>query len=383
MKLTLTDKFIASAKAGTYFDDKVPGLHLRVTAGAKGWSLIFTAGGKRARMALGKYPATTLAQARARALEAHAELDAGNDPRRVAGAGVATVADLIERYVAKRVSTFKRAKEAERRLRVDVLPIIGDVKLAELHRRDAIRVIDAIQARGARSAADRVLTDMCAMTAWAVSRGELDHDPFAGIKHEQFAERDRVLSEEEIRALWAEWPAVLPAPVAAALKLALVTGQRIGEITGMTSEELDLKRNVWTLPADRSKNGHAHAVPLTELAVELIGNPPRGRVFARDLDHLPQTVYRFKDKFTVKGWTPHDLRRTCCTQLAELGVAPHVIGHVVNHRTTTKAGVTNAIYNRYDYASEKRGALELWASRLQAIIAGGAAEVIPMRRQEA
>jgi integrase len=382
MKLTLTDKFVTSAKPGTYFDDKVAGLHLRVTAGAKGWSLIFTApgGGKRTRMALGKYPATTLAQARARALEAHAELDAGNDPRGVVTAGVANVGDLIERYIAKRASTFKCAKETARRLRVDVLPIIGDVKLAELHRRDAIRVIDAIQDRGSRAAADRTFTDLHAMIAWAVSRGELDLNPLAGIKHETFKERERVLSEDEIRTSWAEWPAVLPAAVATALKLALVTGQRIGEITGMTTDEIDLGRKVWTIAAARSKNGHAHTVPLSGFAIELIGTPGDGRVFPYALDHLPQTVYRFKGKLSVKGWTPHDLRRTCCTKLAEIGIAPHVIGHVVNHRSTTKAGVTATVYNHYDYGAEKRDALELWANRLQAILAGDAAKIIPMRR---
>jgi integrase len=218
------------------------------------------------------------------------------------------------------------------------------------------------------------------MVAWAVSRGELDLNPLAGIRHEDFAARERVLSEDEIRTLWAEWPAVLPAAVATALKLALVTGQRIGEVTGMMADELDLERKVWNIPAARSKNGHAHTVPLSELAIELIGTPTDGRVFPYSLDHLPQTVYRFKNKLSVKGWTPHDLRRTCCTKLAEIGIAPHVISHVVNHRTATKAGVTNAVYNRYSYASEKRDALELWANRLQAILAGDAAKIILMRR---
>jgi integrase len=267
-------------------------------------------------------------------------------------------------------------------LRVDVLPIIGNVKLSELHRRDAVRVIDAIQDRGARSAAARTFTDLHAMVAWAVSRGELDLNPLTGVERETFKPRRRLLEADEIRTLWHEWSLMLPASVAVALKLALVTGQRIGEVTGMTDDELELDRCVWTIPAERSKNDHAHEVPLSSTAMELIGHRGHGshsRVFPSELGHLPQTIYRFRQRFSVQDWSPHDLRRTFASHLAGLGIAPHVIGHCLNHRTTTKAGITNAVYNQYSYAREKRQALELWADHLQAIIAGDAVKIVPMR----
>ena len=79
------------------------------------------------------------------------------------------------------------------------------------------------------------------------------------------------------------------------------------------------------------------------------------------------------------GWTAHDLRRTALTKMAELGVAPIVLGHIANHRTTTKAGMTLGVYVHHAYEGEKRQALKLWADRLQGIISGGA-EVVALRR---
>ena len=69
--------------------------------------------------------------------------------------------------------------------------------------------------------------------------------------------------------------------------------------------------------------------------------------------------------------------------MAELGVSPIVLAHVINHRSVTKAGVTLAVYSHYDYAKEKREPLELWADHLAGIVGGGAAKVLPMRRGQA
>ena len=87
------------------------------------------------------------------------------------------------------------------------------------------------------------------------------------------------------------------------------------------------------------------------------------------------------NQFKLDHWTPHDCRRTVLTKMAELGVPPIVLGHIANHRTTTRAGVTLAVYVQHAYEREKREAMELWAGRLQAIIAGGAAKVVAIRRK--
>jgi integrase len=81
----------------------------------------------------------------------------------------------------------------------------------------------------------------------------------------------------------------------------------------------------------------------------------------------------------MERWTAHDLRRTALTKMAELGVVPIVLGHIANHRTTTRAGVTLGVYVQHAYEQEKRAGLELWADRLQGIISG-AGKVIAIRK---
>ena len=154
----------------------------------------------------------------------------------------------------------------------------------------------------------------------------------------------------------------------------------------MTTGELDLKKRVWTIPAGRAKNKREHSVPLSDLAVALIkealADAIDDRVFRLPEHRVNKYVSNYKRKFPVTGWTAHDLRRTCCTKMVELGVSPLTVGHIANHLSTTKAGMTLGVYVQYSFDKEKREALELWANRLAAIVSGGAAKVIPMRAHE-
>jgi integrase len=393
-KLDLSDRLIATMKAEgaaiDLFDAKTKGLNLRIApSGMKTWFLVYTSpkDGKRARVALGHYPATPLARARALAIETCGLVEAGEDPRdrdKAAGTGAMTVAMLIEIYIARHSIKIKTGRELARRLRGDVLPVIGNVKLADLHRRDVQRVLDPIEDRGSQSSAAKAAGDIHAMIKWAVARGDLDQDPLAGMKAQRASKpRERYLEPEEISALWQAWPSALPAPVASALKLAIVTGQRIGEVAGITLDELDLAKAVWNLPADRSKNGMAHTVPLSDMALELIAEARpaaiNGRLFRFNTQRVANLINQRRDRIPVEHWAAHDLRRTVCTHLAMLGVSPLIIGAIVNHRTQTKAGVTLGTYVRYDYAREKREALELWADRLAGIVGGSAAKVVSLR----
>jgi len=154
--------------------------------------------------------------------------------------------------------------------------------------------------------------------------------------------------------------------------------------------EIDLRTRVWTIPSARSKNKHTHTVPLSAAAIPVIEearSDARGDVLFPDdagkgslrADAVSKTITKAQERIGIAHWTAHDLRRTAVTGMAQLGVAPIVLGHVINHRSVTKAGVTLAVYAHYNYAKEKREALELWAERLAGIVGTGAA-VIPMRR---
>jgi len=248
-------------------------------------------------------------------------------------------------------------------------------------------VLDPIKERASPAMAGKVYADLRAMFRWAVARGYLDQSPVAGMEEDDGSKaRTRFLTEEEIAAVR---PALsmLKAPVAMALKLALVTGQRIGEICGMTESELDLPKSLWIIPAERSKNGEAHTVPLSDMATELIAEARstaiNGRLISRSSEAVAQALLHKIDRLPVSDWTAHDLRRTVCTHLAKMGVPPLHIGAVVNHRQVTKGGVTLGVYVQYDYGKEKRQALELWADRLDAIIKQIDFKIIPLRGVEA
>jgi integrase len=414
-QVALTERFCSTTKptkARTdYFDVTVPGLALRITKdGHRSWSFIFTSprDGKRARATIGTYPATSLAAARGKALEARGHVQAGDDPRLVlAGQATAgmTVAGLVDAYLADPEKAALRSKaEIERRLRKNVVPIIGAVKLAELRRRDVRNATDTILRRGKKVEATRVFEDVRAIVRWAVEQEYLEANPLDGMaKPAEATSRDRVLTDAEIHTLWTGLPEALPRSLECQriIKLCLVTAQRVGEVAGMVPAELDLKAREWRLPGVRTKNGHAHVVPLSELAIEIIkeamadagkGAPlfPAGKgslppaAVARTIVRAHATSKeRPHGRFGIAQWSAHDLRRTALTGMARLGVAPIVLGHVANHRTTTRAGVTLAVYSQYTYATEKRAALDLWASRLNAIVGGTGAHVVPMRSRHA
>jgi integrase len=395
MLVLLTDRLCQHAKSAAvqsdFFDELARGLCLRVTRqGTKTWTFLYTADGKRVRITLGRYPHISLANARAKAIEARGQVEAGQSPGR--GGGGMTVAMLVDGYVEKHVAPLRTAQAIERRLRKNILPVIGNLFIADLHRRDATRVIDTVLARDAPIEAARAFEDLRAMLRWAVARGDLDHNPLEGMEKLQGSKpRERTLSEDEIRTLWAALPTALSNSQTCQriIKLCLATAQRLGEVAGMRREELDLKRRIWSLPGSRTKNGHPHAVPLNSAAQAVIEEALRpGAEFVFPsvegpiISHtVSTTIARAQGRFGLPQWTAHDLRRTALTEMAKLGVAPIVLGHVANHRTTTKAGMTLSVYVQHAYEREKREALELWADRLEGIISG-AAEVVPMRGAE-
>jgi hypothetical protein len=255
-RVKLTDRFIANSKPGQggradYFDVVTKGLVLRVSSGGrKTWCLFYTSpgDGKRARVGLGSYPATSLAAARAKAIEAAGHVADGSDPRRTMKASAAvTVADLARAYLADpRKQKLKTVDEIGRRLKRDILPVIGEIRINELGRRDVRNVFEAIERRGKAVAARRVFEDMRAMVRWAVEREYLPNNPLDGMKGPEInAPRERVLSENEIKTFWAALPKVLPDQYRRVVQLCLVTGQRLGEISGLPRSELHLDRAEW------------------------------------------------------------------------------------------------------------------------------------------
>jgi integrase len=383
-RVKLTDRFVASVKAEgrtDYFDAVTTGLVLRVAAGGrrKNWNLFYTApNGKRARVGLGAYPAVSLAAARAKAIEAAGMAEDGNDPRRAKANAGMTVADIAEAYIRDPgKAKLRTIDEIERRFRRDVLPVIGHLRIADIGRRDVRNVFEPIERSGKPVAARRVFEDIRAMLRWGVEHEYLSANPIERMKGPEIgAPRERTLSDSEIRTVWHTLPQVLPTSYQRIVQLCLITAQRLGEVSGMTREELHLDRAEWHLPSARTKNKAPHVVPLSDMALTIIGDALEdadgGALFPIHGVTVSAAVSLANQRglFGIPHWTIHDLRRTALTGMARLGVAPIVLGHCANHLSTTKAGVTLAVYSRYTYDAEKRTALGLWADRVAAIVEG-------------
>jgi integrase len=210
--------------------------------------------------------------------------------------------------------------------------------------------------------------------SWALDRGMIDLNPIAGLKppHKEKA-RERVLSDLELASLMAVAD-IEGYPFGYAIKLLVLTGQRRSEVAEMKWLEIDLEGRTWTIPGSRSKNGHAHEVPLSAAAINVIRSLPRflnsEYVFTTTgrspISGFGRAKNRFDDVLGFAEWRTHDLRRTTASGMARLGVGPHVIEKVLNHKTGIISGVA-AVYNRYAYENEKREALERWAIHISSL----------------
>lgn len=378
-------------------DELVRGLWLRVSpTGAKTWQVVYTreSDGRRQRLKLGRFPAVTLEKARATALKLVSAVAEGEDPsdEKRARKAALTVEQLAGLYVEKYAKRNKKTwAEDERLLRVEVLPAIGRFKADAVKRRDILDIIEAKAEAGFVAQSRQILAVIRKMFNWAVDSDYLEASPARGIKPRGKAtRRDRVLSREEVQAIWQALPvASLSDPTRDVFRLLFLTGQRSGEVCGMMRDEIDLDRATWTIPAARTKNGLTHVVPLSDAAMDIVAQAIE-RLFGDDDAPLFSRVgepiesnaiskaARLKLQVTQSPWTPHDIRRTAATGMAEIGIPPHIVEAVLNHISGFRAGVAG-IYNRALYEPEKRNALDRWAAHLGAIVAGKTSKVVPMK----
>lgn len=400
--VSMTPKYLDGLKCPKgrldIFDAITKGLSLRITADRKAWSFLYTAPGgtARARLALGTYPATDLATARLRAVEARGQVEAGSDPRAIAAKPAEkTMAQLIEDRLAMEVrGKLRGADEIERRYNKDVIPVVGTVAVLDFRISHLNRVIDPVVKRGSLRAAGMLFQDLRALFNFAIRRGEVEYSPIAKAQIPLgFTPRTRFLTLTEIKTVWQLLPGVLAKSdhVPVILKICLVTGQRLSEVAAMSRGEIDLQKREWLIPAARSKNGHDHLVPLSDLAVTLIGDALRETngdyLFPNaegdgPLQHyaIDRTLSRAQQKrpdmelgkFGLPYWMPHDLRRTVATQMSMdengMEIPDLYISHVLNHRSATKNSVTKRTYIQNTYMREKREALDKWGAFLARLV---------------
>lgn len=371
---SLTARFVATVTPAEtrreYFDRVVTGLALRVApTGTKSWVVLYRQGRRLRRWTLGRYPTLSLADARDRARAGLRTAAAGDDPAQAKRTqrDALTVGELAERYLVEYARPRKRSWKEDRRLLTHaVLPIWRHQAARDIQRADARALVQAVATRGAPIAANRLRALLHTLFGFAVAHeiveaNPITHVPRPGIERR----RDRVLTADEMRTFWSRLAAA-PPPMAAALRLRLVTAQRGGEIHDMRWRDVDRATRWWTIPAARSKNGLPHRVPLTDPALDLIdglpSSAPEGYVLAgaRGKRQRSQAIARLG----LDDFRGHDLRRTAASHMASAGVPRLVIGKILNHADPS----VTAVYDRHSYDTEKRAALETWATALLAIV---------------
>jgi integrase len=390
----LTDAFLRSVKTPSkgqieYWDTLTPGFGIRVSyGGRKAFQVLTRIAGKLHRFTIGSYPKLSLLEARDQAEKIIKDANRGISPqereaeeRRKAQAHSRNTFEAVAtEFMADHAKNLRSKKEMQRIINTDLLPHWSAKPIATITRADVKSIIRE-KARTAPYSANRLLSVVSKIFSWALDEEIVGASPAVRIRRPgEEVERERSLTDEEIRVLWPAFSA-LGYPFAGALKFLLVTGQRRGEVGGMKWTELN--GDAWLLPGARSKSKQGHRIPLSSLALEILEGTPRvgEYVFTASGGQLAgwDWAKRRTDDFLrrpIEPWRIHDLRRTMATQMRSLGIDRLVVSKLLNH---AESGITKT-YDRYAADPEKAAAMERWSDRLREIISGKKSEKVFLLR---
>jgi integrase len=408
--MALTDRTIRNAKprSSVYrIRDGNPitkGFGLAVApAGSKTFFLSYTspATGRRTQIKLGRYPDTSLKDAREKAKALRGQLENGADPqeavvaerrRREELAARPTVSALFDAYITDLEMDGKRsAREVRRIFEKHIRGAIGGAIAADVTSDDILDIVAPIVQRGSPVHADNVRAYLRAAFEFGVHlpssarwRGRaprfgIDHNPVANTKRavRRKPVGTRTLSFEEVRTVWTCQTAIsLPSHLA--LKLLITTGQRVEEVLQAPWTEFDLGERLWTIPAERRKTRHQssepHIVPLVDLHLGLLEEirkatdhpkwlfPHKDREQPRKADALYQAVHRYCRASGTEPFAPRDCRRTFKTLAGSIGIDLEMRNRLQGHAMTDVGSIH---YDRWSYLPEKRSAMAAWCDWLK------------------
>lgn len=410
------------------------GLELRVKAnGNKVWYLRYQLHGIRRVPSIGDYPALSLKDARDKAEDMRRLLRSGIDPVEQAKAEAEsrqaeerkrqaqdfaqqremdnrrTLSSAINRWAELELSKRKdKGSEPMRAIRKDILTTLGNRDLLTITRGDILDALDTVIHRGARRMANRTFSDMKQFFRWAVEREWIAVDPLHGISKDRVggseSDRDRYLTNTEIIELRDKLPSANLEPQAKAIIwIMLSTMCRVGEVIQARWEHINLQSGEWVIPASAAKNNQEHLVYLSDFArqqfmilrelngwsdwvmpspqfadrhacLKTVTRQIRDRQRDTPLSHRSRATGTLV--LTGGTWTPHDLRRTGATIMAELGILSEIIERCLNH---VEANRMKRVYQRHEYRAERREAWLRLGARLEEIVTDRARKVINIR----
>jgi integrase len=374
----LTKSLVAALPPGSaLWDTEVKGFGVRRQTSGAFFYLRCTLAGRQRMKSIGRFGSPwTVEQARRHALQALGQAVSGDDPFEAKVEGD-TFSALVEIYLTRRQGTFaaRTHRDVSRYLKVG-FRALATRPLGEITRRDIAACLAVIERASGAPSRNRARTTLSAFWNWAIAEGLAETNPVTGTgKADEAGSRDRVLSDSELAQVWRALPT---GDYGDLVRLLMLTGQRRKELGGLRWSEVNLAERLITLPAERCKNGRSHTIPLSEPALAIL--QARSGRSARNSDGVFGTGRNgyngwsdgklTLDRRLGPGFAPfvlHDARRTVASGMAKLGINLPVIERILNHVSGSFAGIVG-VYQRHDFADEKRAALELWARHVAEIV---------------
>jgi len=397
MRKKLTAAFVKKATAEAkgardrvvYWDESLPGFGLVVTVGShRSFIAQYRAHGQSRRYTIGSAAVLDLEQARKQAKSILGQVAQGADPvmdkRRAAESDRHSLRAVCERYLHREGPKIRTADKRRAMLERLVYPKFAARPIDDVSRLDIVHLLDDVEDKHGPAMADHVLAILRRVMNWHATRSSEYRSPIVpgmSRRDPESRERSRVLTDDELRAVW-KTAESYAGPWGHLVRFLLLTAARRSEAAEMTWAELS--EGMWAIPAARYKTKNEVVLPLSAPARKVLSEIPRtqGCEFCfstdgrRPISGFSTFKLRFDIECGVKDWRLHDLRRTARSLLSRAGVNPDIaercLGHVI--------GGVRGVYDRHQYQAEMLHAFEKLASLIETIVRQEP-NVVPMERK--
>jgi integrase len=382
---TLTDNGVAALKPRSKLyahpDPQLPGHYVRVApTGRKSFVAVARdPRGKQIWTTIGSASLISIEDSRAKARVVITRIRAGQDR-----AGPQSFQAVAEEWLKRHVDArgLRSGHEIKRQLYRDVMPVWGGREFESIRRADVVKLLDHVEDDAGARSADLVLSIVRGICNWYSLRDEDYANPIVKgmMRHSAKGHaRQRILSDDEIRAVWMAYS--IGDAYGDLIKLALLTGQRQDKVASMRWADVSVDGE-WSIPNGTREKGTGGTMPLPTMALDIIRARPRlgesSYVFAGRHSYIKgfAKLKRALDlKVSIPHWQFHDLRRTARSLMSRAGVRPDIAERVLGHAIKGVEGV----YDRHSYREEKAHALKALAGLIESILAPQDSKVRSLR----